>query len=227
MTTDDLITSLVRDLRPVRPLDLPLVRLRRWLVIAIAAVVMGVAAFGLRRDASAALGEWQLPVDSVMLALVAGLSAAAALRLSVPGERAPSQAVSVVLALGWLGSLWWASWHTGGLAPGPGLARVLGGGGWWCSVQQALIGAACGGVLLAMVNRGVALERGRVAALIALSAAAAGAMTSEWTCASSGPLHLLVWHAGGAALFVVTGSAAGLVSLSQRTAARPWARPRA
>ena len=207
MSTDELIVSLARSLQPVTPLGTPSVRLRRWLIAAASILAVTVAAVGLRRDIGMALTQWRMPADTAMLGLTAVLAAAAALRLSVPGEQARLQAAAMVLALTWVATVWWGVGFTSRGPQGlPGIIAMMGGSGWHCAAQQVLVAAMSGGALVALVLRGAAAERWPVALLTSVSAASVGALASEWTCASANALHWLVWHAGGSMLLVACGS---------------------
>jgi len=207
MSSDELILALARGLQPVTPLGTPSARLWRWLSAATGVLVVTVVAVGLRRDVGMALAEWRLPADTAMLGLTAVLAAAAALRLSVPGEHARLQAVAMLMALTWVATVWWGVGFTSQGPQGlPGILAMLAGSGWHCAAQQVLVAALSGGALVALVLRGATAERWPVALLTSVSAASVGALTSEWTCASSNALHWLVWHAGGSVFLVASGA---------------------
>ena len=71
MQTELLIARLARQAEPVRVLPPPRVLLRRWAVVALLSVVVGLAWFGVRGDAAARVGS----PDFLTQALLAGVGA--------------------------------------------------------------------------------------------------------------------------------------------------------
>ena len=68
MTTDDVVSALVRDLRPVTPLPAPGVRAWQWGLVAAVSGGLAVAAFGLRPDITRAAATLNFRAHAVFQA---------------------------------------------------------------------------------------------------------------------------------------------------------------
>jgi len=201
MATNDVITSLVRELRPVEPLPLPRVRTSWWAVAAGVLTAGAAGMLGLRPDLTAVASTPAFQVHALLLLVAALGSAAAALASAVPGEpmtgwrpAAPLLAVSGWCL--WLGAeVWWFA--EGGGAWWPIAA------GWGCVAKAFAVGLAPGAVLTAMIARAAPPDLRRTCAFGGMAAAAVGAMGVEVTCPLTNPMHLLLWHAGPVVTAVV------------------------
>jgi len=188
--TADLIASLSAGLQPVAPVTTPSIRLRRWGVIGGTALAAAIT-LGVRRDWPAAVAAWPVIGHTVLLALVAGSGAWAALRLATPGEARPRAAAWPVV----FGALWLA-WVGAELAlSGSSSAAWSVGFGWRCIVRAVVGAAVPGTVLLLMVRRAMPLFTRPAAVALAASTAAAGELAAEWMCPNTWAMHLLAWHA--------------------------------
>ncbi len=188
--TADPIAELSTHLQPVAPLAIPTVRLRWWSLVAGPALIATIVV-GVRRDWPTALTAWPVVGHTVVLALVAGVGAWAALRLAIPGEAQPKAAVwPVVLVALWLA---WVGIELG-LSSSSSAAWVVGFG--WRCIVRAVVGAAVPGtVLLMMVRRAMPLFTRATAVALAASTAAMGELAAEWMCPNTWAMHLLAWHA--------------------------------
>jgi hypothetical protein len=188
--TADCIAPLSADLRPVVPVPLPVVQMRRWVVaggVALAAAI----AVGIRGDWSSALVAWPVIGRTVVLALVAASGAWAALRLATPGEAVPRAAAwplaFALIWLAWVGTeVVWSS--------STGAAGAVG-FGWRCIVRAVAGAAVPGAVLLVMVRRAMPLATMPTAVALAASTAAVGELAAEWMCPNMQAMHLFAWHA--------------------------------
>lgn len=222
MATNDVISELVRDLRPVRPLPVPRVRLARWAVIATGAAFVAVAALGIRRDVASALSSLTFQVHVFLLVVAAASSAGAALVLATPGESLGRRRRSLpVIAMAA-----WTAWLAAELMPfaaGGGQVWPMG-SGWGCVMKAFAVGAAPGFALAFMLRRGAPGDVTGTATYAALAGAAVGALGVEVTCPLSNPMHLLLWHAGPALAVVIGVSllCRGLLGAFERL---PGARP--
>ena len=213
MTTDDLISRLVEDMRPVRRLVSPRTRAAHWLATAVVGVLIGLLYFGVRRDLADASRSAIFLARVVLLGATAWLAIVTCMRLSVPGadERAwrrwwPLVAVGSVLAIG-AGELVYA--------------MLLGDAGspfrsWTCVRKVGVAGALPAIAVVVMIRQGVSLEPRWTAMVGMLAAAASGALTAELACPITQPMHTFVWHLVPTVVLAGVGLLAGEV----------WARSR-
>ena len=193
MATKDLINDLVRDLEPVAPLPLPVVRLSRWIGASAVAVAATVAVLGRRGDLGSAVFGQPFQAHALFLILAAVSSAGAALAMAIPGEPLrPWRRVAPGLALGA-----WVAWLASELMP---LAASGGASwpaaGWGCVAKAFAVGVTPGLMMAVMVGRAAPGDVRGTVTFAALAAAAVGALGVELTCPLDGAMHLLLWHAG-------------------------------
>jgi hypothetical protein len=193
MATSDVIAELVRDLRPVRPLPVPRVRVAQWVAVAAARAAAVVVGLGVRPDLSTAAVTVAFQAHVVFLMAAAAGSAAAALSLAVPGERQPRwlRATPIAATLAWGG--WLAAELMTHAAAGGGVWPIS--PGWGCVAKAFAVAIVPGGALAAMVVRAAPLDWRAPVALAALAGTAVGALGVEVTCPLDNPMHLLLWHA--------------------------------
>jgi hypothetical protein len=188
--TADLIAPLSTDLCRVVPVPLPSVQLRRWGAIGGTALAVTIA-LGVRSDWSTAVVAWPVIGHTVVLALVAGSGAWAALRLATPGEAVPRAAAwPLAFAMIWLA---WVGTEVA-LSSASGAAGVAG-FGWRCIVRAVAGAAVPGAVLLVMVRRAMPLATTPTAVALAASTAAVGELAAEWMCPNTRAMHVFAWHA--------------------------------
>lgn len=194
MATDEVISNLVRDLRPVHPLPVPQARLTQWGLVVVATMAVVTAGLGARADLLASLVTLRFHAHSILLLMVALSSAIAALAMAIPGESVQSwrrwaPVAAVVAWAAWLfGELWVSAANGAGLWPG-----VEGVG---CVAKAFTFAVAPGIALTLMIGRGLPSDTRTTMAFAGLAVAAVGALGVELTCPITSPSHLLVWHAG-------------------------------
>jgi hypothetical protein len=207
---DALVGRLTADLRSVRRLWPPVVRLVLWLVLA-AAVVVGAAQVGLRRDLGAQFRQ-PLYVLEIVALLGGGIcAAAAALLAAVParegrglGSLALLLALLVVVVLGLespSGIRSRAAFVTEGLP---------------CVFYVAAYGLLPWVALFTVTARAAPLEGGTVGAYVGGAAFLVGAAAVRIACPIDSPAHVLVWHLPAIALWTVLSAVAGAVWLKPR-----------
>lgn len=194
MATNDVISDLVRDLRPVSPLPLPRVRVSRWAAATGLSTLAAAAVLGLRTDLASVAATAPFQVHALMLLVAALGSGAVALASAVPGDPTTGwrRVAPLMAILGWwlwLGAeIWW-------LAAGNGAWWPVA-AGWGCVAKAVAVGFVPGGVLTAMISRAAPPDLRRTCVFAGLAAAAVGALGVEVTCSLTNPTHLLLWHAG-------------------------------
>lgn len=197
------------DLRPVRPLPRPSVRVLQIALWAAALFVLVPALHPLREDA-AALG-WALLWGVAGVETVAGLLLAVlALREAVPGSGIGRARAGLALALGAAAqlSVSLATWVAG---PATTAAEIARHGGRVCfSVQEglALPGLALG---VWLVARALPVRPRWSGALAGMAAGLVADAVWHLICPRSDLPHVLVWHGGATALATAAGWVAGLL----------------
>ena len=207
MTTDDVVSALVRDLKPVAPLPAPGVRAWHWSLVAAVIGGLAVAGFGLRLDLAGAASTLSFQAQMVFLVLATVLAGGAALVLAIPGERLSQARRSAPIAA----ALAWGAWLLAELASAVGSSSAAWAidSGWGCVAKTMTIAAIPGAALLLMVGRGAPVETRRAVMFAALAAAGVGGIGVEFTCPKTEPMHLLVWHFGPVLMLPLMAALAG------------------
>lgn len=199
MKTEDLISSLAAELRPVRPLRPPALRALAWLGLAILALAACVAVYGLRAD----LGERMTRPHEVLqlaLAVLTGvLAAVAAFQLALPDRSPRWGLLPLPAAAGWLATMGW-----GCLADlariGPQALSL--GVSWGCFRFIVLMGVPLALSLVWMLRHAGPIRPVPVAALGGLAGAALCAAGLSLFHHLDAAAMVLAWH-GGTTLLVV------------------------
>jgi hypothetical protein len=213
MRTDELIVELVRDASRVQRLDAAWLRAARWMVVAVAALVAGVAILGPRSDWQTVLSNGRYLATWLVTLGIVLLSASAALVLSVPGaERSPLQrwlAVTVVVA--------WFVLLASAVADAGALVSELGADAQpACAFQVVGLALLPGAWLFVMIRRAAPLSLAWSGGLAALASLALGALGAQVHCPIDAAGHLLVWHFAPVVVLGAAGAVAGRVWLTWR-----------
>jgi hypothetical protein len=200
MKTDDLISRLAADLRPVRPLRPPVLRALGWLGLAILAVAACVAFFGLRDD----FGERMTRPHEVLQLLLAGLTgvlaAVAAFQLALPDRSRRWLLLPLPAAAGWLATMGW-----GCLADlariGPQALSL--GVSWGCFRFIVVMGVPLALSLIWMLRHAGPIRPVPVAALGGLAGAALCAAGLSLFHHLDAAAMVLAWHGGTTAVVVI------------------------
>ena len=200
--TENLISGLVDELQPVRPL-----RFRRGLGLAVAAmalaVVLVVTLGGIRPDLAAGRPDPMFLVASGLFLL---LGLAAAVTAVVMGSPRVGNAHD-----GWR----WAA-AMAGLLPLAAMLLALGdfhaawiasepAHGAYCAAYSIGLGLLTGAVLVLWLRRGAPTSPGRAGLLTGVAAGCAGVFAFSFACPFDSIMHIGLWHA----LAVVVSALAG------------------
>lgn len=216
MNTDQLISALVADVKPVRRLLDPLQRATLWVAVALVCISLGLLYFGVRRDIASAWYDVTFILRLILLASTMWLAVVASFRLAVPGRDTRA----------W--SRWWPIIGIAALvalAAGEVITGALFGDmgsplrGWTCVRKVAFVGAVPATLAVILIQRAEAVEPKWTALLGVLAAGAAGALTSELACPIRAPIHIMLWHVMPVALSAGIGAVVGSILLA-------WARTR-
>jgi hypothetical protein len=201
--TPDLISSLAKDLPPVRRLRPPLVRASCWLALAAAVLTLLAIAQGLRPDLAQRLGD---PAFAVGLfgALLTGIFAAiAAFLVSLP-DRSRLWLLLPLPALGiWLSNIGyqclsqWISIGPDGIALGEA-AR--------CLATLVLTSLPLSLMMLVMLRHAAPLRPRMVTVMGSLSVAAITATALSLFHSMDATVMILMWNFGTAIVLVALGS---------------------
>jgi len=195
MRTDDLISQLSGDLKPVRRIAAPWRSAAGWLGLALLVVGAAVAITGLRHDLPTRL---MLPEERVNLAaaLLTGIAAAfAAFQLALP-DRSPRWALlPLPFAAFWVSGLGWGClrdfMEQGTLQLGVSMA---------CMRFILGFGIPLTAAMLWMTRHAAAIRPAPVAALGGLAAAAVASVGLTLVHHLDAAAMVLVWHGGSVAL---------------------------
>ncbi len=201
MDTNELIQSLKQELKPVSPLRSLQSRWMRWVITAFFCLLAGVASIGVSDNT---LEKFQDPVfafGTLLLVLTSIMASISAFILSVPDlEKSRLHRIWPFITLGLCALCFMI---------GSAQERDLLGWGMGCVRDSLVLAFAPGAVLFAMIKKAAPLNARLSGLYFALAIGAIGALGTQLTCHSMGPLHLLLWHVGPIALLGCAGIALG------------------
>jgi hypothetical protein len=213
VNTDELISRLVADARPVRRVLDPTRRASLWVAASLVCVVLGVLHFGPRDDAADAWYATAVVLRIALLAATMWLAVVTAFRLSVPGFE------------GRVFSRWWPIIPLGilvAMSSGELVAAAMTGSAgaplfaWSCVRKVATVGTIPAALSILLIRRAAPLEPRWAALLGVLAAGAAGALTSELACPIRAPVHILLWHVMPVVASAAIGAVAGILLWARR-----------
>ena len=217
MKTDVLIVELARDLRPVRPLSSPLLRLSRWLAAVMVVAAFGIWLLGPRADLASAIASAVYDARFVLTVAAGILAGAAAFVLSVPAAEhyRVQRIVPFAFAMAWallLGFLL--------VSGGRGVERLVAFPvNWPCGYKILVFSVIFGGALLIALRRAASLEITWTAALAALSSTALAAAATQLICPVDDPAHQIVGHVLPVTVLALLGTVIGFRTLDWRDSA--------
>lgn len=204
MNTDDLISALAADHRPMgRPLSVSL------LVVTLAAMLVSLVVFlavlGVRPDFVAALASWRFDLKLAIVALTAVLATMECVRLTQPTAR-PSALPAVTIA--------------GLLAGAAALELVISPGDTWaaklagryaavCLIAIPLLALAPLAAMVYAMRSGAPASPTGAGAMAGLSSAAIAATLYATHCTDDSPLFVGTWYTLAALLVVAVGTLSG------------------
>jgi len=214
MATDDLINQLTADLKPVRRLPAPIVRVLCVLAFTIVVLAAAIALLthGPRADLMTMLGRVGYLSQNISF-LVAGIFAGlAAFRLSVPDVKIrPGTYALIFLATAiWLVHIIALSFE-GGL-DGVEVAQRN------CLTDLSLFMVVPLAATAFMLTRGAPIWRGWAGYAMVLSIGSFCAIGMRFLCPNDQPAHLLVWHFMPVMVFALIGIFLGKILLKPRKA---------
>jgi hypothetical protein len=206
MRTDDLITQLATDLRPVRRVLHPVLATAAWVGAAMVVIGAAVALFGLRPDLAERLASG-FDRPAILAAVATGILAGfAAFQLALPDRDRRWALLPVPAAIAWLSMMGWgclqdlARFGVEGLrltTSFPCLAFIVG------------LGVPLTIAMLWLTRHAAWFRPSRVAALAGLSAAAFASAGLTLIHYLDAAIMVLAWHGVSVALVVAVAGLAG------------------
>jgi hypothetical protein len=201
--TSDLISSLAKDLPPVRRLRPPVVRASCWLVLAAAVLTLLAIAQGLRPDLAQRLNDPAFAVGMIASILTGVLAAIAAFLVSLP-DRSRFWLLLPIPALGiWLSNIGYqclTQWISIG-PDGIGLGEAV-----QCFATLVLTSLPLSLMMLVMLRHAAPLRPRTVTVMGSLSVAAITATALSLFHTMDATVMILMWNLGTAVILVTLGS---------------------
>jgi hypothetical protein len=193
MESEEVVRSLVRDLKPVRRLRGVEWRTLLWAGFALSCVWIGTYALGARSDRFWRFLDPAHLRDNALLLLVFVLSARSAFQLSVPGTERSTVARMLPIA----GLLLWVCLRATGHSPGT--SDTLAGAsawmnGWPCFLKMSCLALLPTFAVLFMLRKAAPLSPGWTGSFALLSAGSLSIIGSQILCAKDAPRHVFLWH---------------------------------
>jgi hypothetical protein len=198
---DEMIQSLVRDLKPVAPGRALWFRAALWFSGALGSATLVAFLFHWRADLAQAMQTLRVLCQLFIFAVALTTSAVIVFRLALPGYTVPGgwklAPVGVAAAIGFALSTTWG-----------GLERLAWGGS-HCSVVLLAVGFIPG-LLMVMALRGLApVNLSRTGMMVGLVCGLSGALGLVFHCSSGESLHLFAYHLLPIAVLTWVGAKAG------------------
>lgn len=205
MKTEDLLTSLTQDLKPVRRVAHPLTIAFGWLAFAAVVILLATLVFGLSPDLPRRMARGTEVIQLLLAGITGVLAAIAAFQVAMPDRDdrwallpLPTAAVWVAtLGFGCLQDVWALGWD--GLRTGLSLG---------CLQFIVGFGVPLTATVLWLARHAAPLRPGPVAALGGLAAAAIANVGLTLVHPLDAAAETLLWHGGSIALVVLLARAA-------------------
>ncbi|MCX7894803.1 MAG: NrsF family protein [Thermoanaerobaculum sp.] len=197
--------QVAQDLRPVRPVAAPSVRLVLVILWVCALLIAGPALLGLRFNAPR-LGFWLLWGATLAEALAGLVLIFLALREGIPGLGAPRSTLALALGGAVVVELGVAL-LTHARCPCPPMAGMA---GLACFAREAVLGLPALLLTLWLVVRAYPLSPSRAGLLGGVGAGVLADAVQHLVCPVSDPRHVLIWHLGAVGVLGILGFVAGL-----------------
>lgn len=205
MRTEELISTLVADLAPVRRLRNAGARTLLWASLALVCGGLGTFLLGVRPDLQVRLVDSTYLAEGVALLVLFASSARCAFALTVPGIKmgALKRHLPLLALAAWI-LLVAARTSSVGFSLSPGLR---------CAWRMLALGLAPAAAAFFMLRKAAPRKRGWTGLFALLSAAAVGSLGTQIICIRDAPGHILAWHVAPLVVTALLGIAAGALLL--------------
>lgn len=213
MDTNELIKSLVQELKPVTPIEPVNRRIVRWGMAGVLVLGLGFFITGVRENLQEQLSTPGFFLESLVLLVLALVAVSGAITLSVPGRTFKRLNGLLIGLMGfWVGRqvfLLGERYNAlGAAAFQPGMHLT-------CAFIIFIMGGALIWPLFRTLQQAAPLNPKLCGALAGLASGSLAAFAMQWVCIHDHPAHVFLWHMGAVATFVATG-----LWLGQRTLGR-------
>lgn len=225
MNSDELVRSLVADLKPIRRTWSVDSRVAVWATLAVLFVCIGSYALGARPDLARKLRDPAYLAESAALLLLFVSSARNAFHLSIPGvERSPlARTVPILQLLAWA-LLIAHRWSPGASDPLPGAVSWM--GGLPCVGRMLGLGLMPAFAIVFTLRKAAPLERAWIGFFAVLSVSALAILGTQMVCMKDEPRHLLLWHVASVLMAALAGVGTGRLFLTRSRDRSPIAMAR-
>lgn len=187
MKSNELIQNLSRNLQSVKPIKFGYKEYGITLLAGFFSVLAGLALSGIRADLHNVALTASFITQSLALVLLAVFSTVSAMQMSIPSlHKNISQNIVLSTLLFWALTLVYLLVNSN---------SPFAGWGFSCAGEILVNSIAPATVIFLMIRKAAALNRFSTGWLALTAAAAFGALTTQFSCSSSDPFHLLAWHA--------------------------------
>lgn len=208
MKTDDLISQLSSDLKPVKPWPSPWKMALRYFIYGLVLVAALLVLTGHRYDLTSELTERHFWMGLLIWAIFFGVGLQLIFTLAVPGRKV-SKMISGICSLIALAIL---AWHIHGVMGMTEEGWSLGAdtGGILCSIVTLIAAGLSGFLIVRQLRRGASPRPLLSSAGVGIASLAVGGLLISLSCGNTNGAHVLIWHflvplviVGGFAAFLI------------------------
>lgn len=201
MNTNELIHSLSTNLKPVRILNYGLKEYVVVLLAGLFSILTGIAVTGIRPDIQNVALSASFITQSIALLLLAVLSTASAIQMSIPSLRKPAaQKIAIGTLFFWVVTIIYLLINSN---------NPFAGWGFSCAREIALNSIPASAAIFLITRKSAILDRLSVGWSALTAGSAYGALATQFSCGMDDPFHLLIWHALPVFVIGLTGIAIG------------------
>ena len=208
MRTDDLISQLSSNLKPVTPWKAPWKMALRYFIYGLVIIAALLMLTGHRYDLSSELSDRHFWMGLIMWFVFFGVGLQLVFTLAVPGRKV-SKILTGLCSLVALGIL---AWHVHGVMgmTEEGWNRGADSHGIACSIVTLMASLISGFLIAKQVRRGASSRPVLSSLVVGLSSLAVGGALISLSCGDTNGAHIMIWHflvplviVGGLAAFLI------------------------
>ncbi|MDG0815997.1 NrsF family protein [Bdellovibrio svalbardensis] len=204
MKTDDLISTLSNELKPVTPWAAPAKMALKYTLFGFVLVALGLLLSGPRHDFSVKSLQFHFWLGISLWTAFSFLGLSLAFNLATPGRKV-SPGLAVIFCLNFAGILLWHFLRLMGMNTA-GLLEGLALDGSRCALATTATAVVLGAGVLYRLKRGASRRPGLSTVLIGLAGLAIGGVLITLNCGDDNGMHVVMWH------FVIPGIITSLIA---------------
>ncbi len=190
--TNDLISSLANNLKPVKPWAAPAGMALRYVVISAALIILGLLMSGPRPDFAIKSLQLNFWVGVALWMVFGFLGLAMIFTLATPGRKL-SHGVLILFYLNLAGIFIWHLLRLIGMDAG-GMTGGLSIEGSRCAFITTLTAVTLGTLVVYRAKRGASRRPRMTSVVIGLASLAVGGILITFNCGEDNGMHVLTWH---------------------------------